>query len=245
MALTLQNIIDLAAKEIGVEASGESLAPEEYTDATNLLNEMIASWDLMRINIYASVLTQYTVTGSRTTPYMLGAGGTDFGSNTTRPVSVRTAVFVYSLLRFPLEILALEQWERITEQARLGVVVDKFYYDNGYPIALCYLNPWPNNAGILELGTWEQLTQFTWTSPPTSPPTFDFPPGFQRALVLNLAVEMAPMFGRQISPALGKIAQDSMQALQGLNLPPSPGTADEARARALAAEASMPGTPQG
>src|SRR5579872_4899917 len=189
--ISVQTLIDNSAKDLGCLASGESLAPEEYTDAVFRLNGILESWDVQRLNIYTTQLAQYGLTANRTTPYLIGTGGgADF--NAARPTSVRTATWVLNGLRYKLRPLSLEEWEAITEQGRVGQVIDAFYYDNNYPNAGIYLSPWPSSAGLLELGTWEQFSVITWNvpNPPSGAPNIILPPAYQRALELTLAVEM-------------------------------------------------------
>jgi hypothetical protein len=234
-SFTAQNIIDLAALDIGVLASGETLQPEEYVDCLNKLNGMMQAWDTMRLNIFAASEAVYTLTSGQYL-YTIGTEGSP-SFNALRPVSIRAANIISGGLRFGIRIISVEDWAMLPEQSNVATVPRLLYYDNDYPQARIYLNPGPNSSSTqLELFTWEQLTQFASLTTP-----FDLPPAYQNAIEWNLAVDLCDMFGRPITQTVAGNAQRYMQALQGLNLPPSPGQSQEAQARMKA----MQGVTQG
>jgi hypothetical protein len=102
------------------------------------------------------------------------------------------------------------------------------------------VQPLPNGTPTIELYTWEPMQQFSSIST-----TFSVPPAYTRALEFNLALDMASMFGRQVDPVtLAGIAAQAKAAMKGLNLPPSPGLAQEAGAAAAVrniAQGTQPG----
>ena len=237
MAFTAQNLIDLASKDAGYLASGETLNTEEYADCLIKLNQLIALWDIEYLNIFCIKAALYTLTGSRTTPYSIGGGSSpDF--NAARPISIRAANIVTASgnFKFPLQILTAEQYAQITEQDAIGEPPENLFYDNDYPNALIYLNPWPSAADQLELYTWEQLGQLA-----TIAATFDMPPGYAEALEWNLALSVAPGFGRPVTQEMATKAQSSKASIRANNVPPAPG-----RGQVLQAQgAAVPVPPDG
>jgi len=227
--MTAQDLINLAVKHIGALASGETLNPEEYTDALAELNSLIASWDVEYLNIFCMAKATYSLVGSRTTPYTIGAGASDF--NTSRPISIRSANVVTASGSFtiPLKVITTEQYAQILEQDNIGEPPEFLYYDNDYPVAKLYLNPWPAAADTLELYTWEQLGQLASLGT-----TFDMPPGYQHALEWNLAVALAPMFGRPVDQATMLKATTSKASIRANNTPPGPGRAEVIQAQGAA-----------
>ena len=234
MSLTVQNIIDLAAKDIGVLASGESLQPEEYTDALNKFNSLLDSWDAERLSIFAVNRNQYALSNG-VGSYTMGTGGSLTGA--VRPISIRAANIIANSFSTPMKIVSAEEYNAIPTKTDTSIAPKILYSDNDFPLTTIYVQPLPNGTPTLELYTWEPMPQFASLST-----TFAMPPAYQRALEYNLALDLAAMFGRQVDPTtLAGIAMQAKRAMQGLSLPPSPGLAQEAATRAEVAAMSTPG----
>ena len=221
-----QDIITAALTELGELAPQETPNADDLTDGLSRLNALIASWDIIRLNIFAIQENLYALT-SGTGAYTIGSGGAFAAA---RPVSIRAASFVTaSGHRFPLEPITAEEWAAITERGASGKVPRKLYYDNNYPLATLNLWPVPSAGGQLDLLTWEQLAQL-----PLLTTTFDMPPGYERALKLNLALQLAPLYRKPVDPQLAQNAAEAKAALRGLNAPPFPGAAQEVQASGVA-----------
>jgi hypothetical protein len=223
--MTVQALIDLASKDLGVEASGESLQPEDYTDALAKFNNLLDSWDAERLSIYAFNRTQYNLSNG-VGSYTLGSGGSLAGS--TRPISIRAANIIDNSHSSPMDIISVEEYNAIPTKTDTSITPKKLYSDNDFPLTTIYVQPLPNGTPVLELYTWEPMPQFS-----TIATTFTLPPAYMRALEFNLALDMASMFGRTVDPVtLAGIAAQAKKAMQDLSLPPSPGQAQEAASRA-------------
>ncbi len=192
------------------------------------VNEILDSWDAMRLNIYAISEATYTLTNG-TQKYTLGPSGAALTG--PRPVSIKRAtVITPGGAVYPIELVSAEEFGAITDRSAQGAIPRRLYNDNAFPNCTLWFWPVPNTAATVELFTWNPFTQFVALTD-----TFAMPPAYQRALVKRLAIELAPKFQRPVDPALASIAKESMEAVQGLNQPPVPGAAEEA-----AADASVP-----
>lgn len=229
MSTTAQLIINQAMEDIGAIASGETPNPEESADCLIRLNQLIALWDTEYLNIFCTQRATYALTGSRTTPYQIGPSGSDFV--TPRPIAIRAANVKTNAggYEFGLKMVTVEEYNAIVEKTSIGEPPEVLYYDDDYPNALLYLYPWPSAADSLILSTWEQLTQMASLSA-----TFDFPPGYQEALEWNLAVSIAPMFGRGMPPEVASKAMSSKASIRANNVPPNPGGGQMIQARGAA-----------
>jgi hypothetical protein len=152
--------------------------------------------------------------------YTLGKGG---NLNAPRPVSIKNAVAITAQgLSLPMELVSSEDWAAIVEKTVSGTVPRKVYCDFAYPLANVYIWPVPSGSPQLSLYTWHQFDQFAALTD-----TFDLPPGYERAIRFNLAIEMAPEYGRPASAELAAKAQEALQSLRMLNRPPVEGVAAE------------------
>jgi len=152
--------------------------------------------------------------------YTIGAGG-DFDSE--RPSRILGAdILAGSTVAKGLEIVTAERWAAYPRRGEGGKFAQVIYCDAGYPTATVRLGPNPG-AGSLELYTLDPLTSFdSLTS------SVDLPPlGYDRALVYNLALDLASEYGRDPGIVAGP-AEQSRNAIANLNAsvlgPPLPAT---------------------
>ncbi len=230
--MTAQDLINLSAKDLQVLASGMNLQPEEYTDALVLLNGIIDSWDAQKLRIFAIDRNAYNLANG-VGSYTLGQGG---GLTANRPIAIRAATIIDNGHYTPMKIVSAEEFASISTRGDTSITPKVLWSDDGFPMTTIYVYPLPSGTPQLELYTWEPLVQLALIST-----TFSMPPGYQRALQKALAVEMAPMFGRQVDPnTLLAVKAEAFAAISALNLPPSPGLAQEAAARAQVVAMSTP-----
>jgi hypothetical protein len=83
-----------------------------------------------------------------------------------------------------------------------------------YPNIEMYIYPVPTR--LLE---WHFISVEELTQPATLATTLSFPPGYLRAFVYNLAMEIAPEFGVEPSPQVQRIAMTSKRNLKRINNP--------------------------
>jgi hypothetical protein len=83
-----------------------------------------------------------------------------------------------------------------------------------YPNIEMYVYPVPTKVLEFHIVSVQELTQ-----PATLATTLSFPPGYLRAFRYNLACEMAPEFGVEPPPTVGRIAMTSKRNLKRINNP--------------------------
>lgn len=215
--MTGQQCVNAALTILGVLTQGESPASAESTDALQALNDMLASWSVEKFNVYSVSPAAYTLV-SGTASYTIGSSGT---FNTTRPVRIERASILMEnphatgKISFPVTIVNDQQWLEIGEREAKAAIPTILHDDGGFPLRTLRLWPKPEFTGTapqLELWTWTQLQTFADLST-----NYTFPPGYDRALKFNLAVEVAAMFGIVPTPQVVQIAAEAKAALRMLN----------------------------
>lgn len=68
---------------------------------------------------------------------------------------------------------------------------------------------------MLTLQVWTPVQSFA-----TAGTSVSLPPGYERALTTNLAIELAPEFGKSISQEVAKAASESKAAIKRMNIRP-------------------------
>lgn len=208
---TVLDVVKASFRLIGVLAQGETPSASEGADALSRLNLMLANWSIERIHIYTKLRSTHAlVAGTQT--YTIGSGGV---FNTTRPVKIDQAKILQSNgLESPLTILlAAEEWNAIPEKSVSAVQPLSLYDDYAYPLSTLHLWPKPSGTPTLVLVSWQQLTGFAALGDP-----FDMPPGYQQAIEYNLAILLAPEYGRPIDAAVASIAGSSRGSIAQMNM---------------------------
>ena len=212
--MTPRDIINLAFKNSGVLAQGQTLSQEHANDAFTMLNAMLAQWAVKRWLIYHLVDVTKTMTGA--TSYTVGPAG-DFNV-AARPSAIEAAFVSQNLntpqqIDTPLEILqSREDYNRISMK---GLVSFPYYlfYDNAFPLGIIY--PWPApNANLygLTLTIKAPLTAFTSLSSDLNLPT-----EYQEALIYNLAGRLRPFFQLAPDNSIVALARAALSAIRNAN----------------------------
>ena len=198
--MTVQELVDKSLQLIGVIAPGETPATTERDDAFAILNNLLANWSAQQIPLFSVQLQTVALTGAAS--YAL----------TTRPTRIKSAQVVSTggATQAPALVDALG-WAGVGDKTRTGLFAEVLYCDYAYPSATVSLSPRPT-GGTLEVYSFKPLTAFSALSA-----TIDLPPGYERALRTNLAIELAPEYGRPVTQELAAMAADAKNAITQLN----------------------------
>ena len=208
-----QDILYSALRWIGVLAQGETPNAQEAADAMAVLNEILGTWSAEGRLVNTRVL-ELKALAANTGTYTMGPSGSLSTARPTRIVSANSIVTVGSAsIKLPVEVVQLAEWETIVEPSLSGAMVRKLYCDYAYPLANVLVWPIPSATDTsLEIGSLKPLTQFVNLTD-----TFDMAPGYERALRLNLGVELAPEYNRPLTDTMMTLALSAKQSIATLN----------------------------
>lgn len=184
---------------------GQTAAAVEIATTQLALNYLIDAFNAEGSLVYSVAPVTFNVTIG-TASYILGSGG----SYATRPVKVTAWNFRSTSGQAnggaPVDA---ETFAKLAEdRGATGSRVKMLNYDEGYPTGSVHLYPIPNNAGTLELWIWSQLAQIAdFTA------TLAWPPAYLKAIVFNLAVQMAGKFTMPLDPAVASEAAQARAAV--------------------------------
>ncbi len=209
--MTGRDLVTASLRLIGAIAPGESLAASEATDGLSAFNRMISSWSTERLLVYSVVRETLVLTASDG-DYTVGASG---NLNTTRPMGIEKATLIDTAqtpdAEYPLKLLSLAEWTAIVAKDVDGLPT-ALYADEGYPQSTLYLYPRPSTTYTLALYSHKPMTELA-----TLETVIALPPGYERALIYNFAVEIAPEYGKTVSDPVVMIATESKASLKRLN----------------------------
>lgn len=212
---TPRDLIKGSLRLIGAIATGEAPSADEQTDAFNVLNDMLDSWSNEKLTIFQTTTETFPLTIGQQT-YSMGPTG---NFNTVRPQKIENIgiqqVSSANLLELPMKILNQDQWANITIKATTSALPLKVYIEDTYPLLTLYFWPVPSAAVNIVLYSWKPLGSFA-----TVNSVISLPPGYAKALRYNLAMELAPEYGKEPSQVVAMGAAESKENIKRMNVKP-------------------------
>jgi hypothetical protein len=204
---TVRQIITDSLRLIEEVGAGETPSAESSSDAMRALSMMINSWSPQGDLIYSETVETFNLTANDGV-YTIGATG-DFA--TPRPTRIVAATVNDGSIDKSLDIIPANIYAAIQDKTIVGVP-DTLTFFSDYPNATIKLYPLPSSAYTITLYTEKPLTEYT-----SLDTVLSLPPGYERALKYNLAIEIAPEYGKQASATVMKIAIESKNAIRNAN----------------------------
>ncbi len=215
----LVSLIEPMLRIAGItDLPGTQSNADKLNEALKMVVRLIDSWNLDGWKVFTSDIQGPFDLAVGQKIYTLGPGG---DIDMPRPLFIKQIDVLYPtgpVLRRTLELLNDEQWQSISIQDIAGAPPYQAYWDGGYDangLSKLYIRFQPPAGYSLEILVWRQLQSgFVSTSDIAV-----FPPGYERAIVLNGAVELAEYYPREalIAPTVQGRADRAMQAITRLN----------------------------
>lgn len=209
---TARDLITASLRLIGAIAPGESISAAEASDGLASLNRLLDSWSNDSLAAYISPIEEFALTPG-VSSYTIGSGG---AFNTQRPTKYNQATLKISNsgqpVEYPMQQATLTEWSSIKQKTLQSNIPNTFYVDVGYPLDTLLIYPVPSQPSSLVLYTQKLLTTLA-----TLDESVVFPPGYERALVYNFAMEIAPEYGKQPSELILNAAIESKAAFKRNN----------------------------
>lgn len=205
---TALDLISDALVDLGAVDPSESITADEGSHGLRRLNAMLGSWSNESLACYQIVQEGFaTVAG--TPSYTIGSGAS---WNTTRPLKIESAfIRDSSSTDTDLDVYNRGEYDTIplkTTQFR----PEALYYTPAVPNGTVTLYGVPDAVFTVYLNSLKALQSFALLTT-----TVVLPEGYQRAVIANLSVELAPAYNRKPPDAVLAIARESKAAIKRLN----------------------------
>ena len=201
---TARTIIKRALQRNGVLTKNESPSGDEASDGLSMLNDMIGSWSNDSLLIYARVSESFPLVSGQSS-YTIGTGG-DF--NTDRPLQILTAFTRIGSVDYDIGIVSDSVFDSITQKSISSSIPSVMFYYAAHPLGTITIYPVPT-TGDLHIRSEKQLTEFA-----TLDTDVDLPPGWDRALIYNLSIELAGEYGQPVSETTYQLAMDGLSKIK-------------------------------
>lgn len=209
--MTVNELIRKSLLLVGAIGTGESLSADEAADGLASLNDLLDSWSTDGLLIPASTIEEFTLTPGQAS-YTIGVSG---NFNTANPQVIEEARLKDvsgSAFEIPLSIYNIQEYADIAQKQTQSTQPEALYFQRGAPLSTIYLYTVPSAANKLVLYSKKALSNFTSVNDSIS-----LPPGYQRALRYNLALELAVEYGKQPSEYVFQTSQELKAQLMRVN----------------------------
>lgn len=203
---TARDLVEDAAAEVGVMSTDTALSDADAQLILRRLQRMLDSWANEKLIVYSTTEESFsTVDGTtRYTSASLAAG---------RPVAI-DGMFVRSdSVDYPIEIVPRAVYDSFASKADEGL--PEYCYVNAAMTLTMDLYPTPDAVYTVYVRSRRVLTGTL-----TLATSISLPPGYEMAIVSNLAIAIAPLFGASAKPETVEVAKASKAALKITNYVP-------------------------
>lgn len=216
-----RELVASAMRKLGVLGQGAAPTASELQDGLSAFNSMVDSWSAGGLAIPGQTREEFSLTPGQGS-YLMGPGE-DF--DTSRPVEIEFAGLLIENgepIELPVGILNDREWAEKRMKALQSDYPRWIHVSRGAPNWTIQVWPVPSAAHKLVLYSEKPLSRVTADTEITALE------GYERALIYNLAIELAPEFEREPSATVVANASEAKRAIMVKNSPEITLTCDSA-----------------
>ena len=201
MSETANTLIKSAFRSIGVIASGETPTAAEMADGLEAMKFMFRHWSAK--NIMIPYITNEAITTTGAESYTWGTGGT---IATARP---ETVIGAYVADDRTIEIVDQARYRRLRVTGDIGETI-YIWYSPEFPLGKLHI--WPLGSDTIYIDCLKALSD-----PANLAASVSFPPEYDEAIKYNLAVRLAPEYGKSVTTELVALALSGLKTIENKN----------------------------
>jgi len=218
MAITARDIIVQALRKLGIGTPGETLAADEMNACLDALNVMLKSWSGRSLLTTAQVQESFPLVGGLAT-YTIGPAVIAPNFITVKPITVCSGfIRDQNNTDYPIGLISREEYNSFDTKSNTGLP-ENLFYDPGPTqqniqtgMINLYLTPDSTNTYTLFIVSEKPFTTFA-----TLNTAYTFPDVYERAMIYNLAMELAPEYGKTIHPEVAASADEALDIVEAIN----------------------------
>lgn len=210
--MTASELVTAALEELGTIGLGDAASGEELDLGLRRLKTMLDGWSLKRVNVPYTTRETVTLTASQN-PHTIGTGGK---LDTARPVDILSAYLTSDGTDYPLDVDMTEEYYNALSDKSTAAMPTKLWYDKQFPLGKIWFNCPPDAAYSLTLSSKKVLNTVDLASAPET--DLSFPPGYERAIIFNLAIELSGPMRKSPKDTTVAIAQSAFNAIKAANV---------------------------
>lgn len=210
---TPRDVINAAHRLLGQVQAGDSLPEAAFQDHLSTFNRMIDSWNTERLSIF-STQEQVLMWPQGAAEQTLGPSGDLIGN---RPVALDDSTYFRDPsngVSYGIKIINQQQYNGIAVKTVTSTYPQVIWVNMEMPNVRMTVFPVPTRALEWHFVSIEELTK-----PAGLSDELVFPPGYERAFVYALAIEIANEFKVNPSRTIINIAMSSKRNIKRINNP--------------------------
>lgn len=214
--MTYLELISRSMRLIGVLASGETPSSPDANDAFTSLNAMLDNYSTQSLIVLSRVSESLSLVANQSV-YQWGVGAPDF--TTARPQKIEDINWSQTsgttTVQLPIEIITQDQWAAIQSKTITSSLPTRMWPQYLYPYMKMNFWPVPSASGTVVVWSWKPLSAVA-----TLGTTVALAPGYEDMLTYNLAIRLAPEYGKTPSEIVLALAISSKADVKRMNTQP-------------------------
>lgn len=204
---TASVMISDALKEICVLGEDSNPSDMMLADGLRMLNRLLDTFSNNPTWAYDQSASFKVLTGVQS--FTIGPSGDLIES---RPIMINSASYTIDGITYPVSVIDYEKYDSITCKTLTGAYPSAIYYQGTYPNGTVFIYPIAT-GGTLSLRLTASVKQFA-----NAATEVDMPEGYEDAIMLALAIRMAPSYGKQVSQDTRIAARRAKKLVEANNL---------------------------
>lgn len=206
---TVANLIFDALAELGVVGAGDTVSAADYDFCLRKLNQALQRWSNRRL--MQPEMAEVSVSLNGAASYTIGPTGNVVAA---RPLRIEGAIASDGGVDYPVKVYTRDEWDAIAVKDVTGGPPEGIWYESSLTNGRVWV--YPKSAGYtLKLDVLSLLTSFAAISD-----TVTLPEGYETALTLTLADDVATAYGKQTTPDTRRRLAAAMAAIRTTNAEP-------------------------
>lgn len=207
--MTAQELIKASLRVIQAIATGETPTDAEMQDGLEALRMLLRYWGTKRTLMHYIDVENFTLTAG-TESYTIGSGG-DF--DTVRPLKISGGYTRSGGLDSPFEVVGEKKYREVSQKSQTGDAVTYVWYNPSWGASeLGTIYVYPAAGGTIYLHNLRPLGEPTGLTE-----TVLFPGEYDDPIKWNLALRLAPEYGKPISQDVAALAIMTLDQLISFN----------------------------
>lgn len=206
--MNADEFIAAALRKIRVAKRGFSVSAEDSENGLEALNAMLGNWSAQELMVPAVTRETLALTAG-TNPHTIGAGGT---LNTAQPTDIIAATIRDSDIDFPVRPYSVERYQWEDDKLATGRP-ENLYFSRGASLGSIFFDLVPDANYVFILDSMKPLSRIT-----DKTAEYSIGEEYEEAIIYNLAMRLAPEYGKEPSQAVVMIAENALRTIKTNNL---------------------------
>lgn len=205
--MKIRGLLKASLRAIGAIDPHNVPTNQELTDTLEAMDLMLENWFVDGLTVYVGKEENFSLS-SGTSTYTIGDGG---AFDTDRPYNILGAFIRSSGYDYPVDIITASEFNSIFDKSLTGMPWKLSFLPES-PLGLVRLYFTPDAAYDLHIQSQKPLAEITDLDADIS-----FEQGYKAAIKWNLAVELAPEWGVELSQVVAAKAIETKNRIIALN----------------------------